>query len=63
MRYGSRKFILTVWAMTLLTVAMWIDKITGNEWLGGLGVALGMYHSAQVCDDHLNGQFNGKKDL
>ena len=62
MRYGSRKFILTVWAMCLLTVALFTGKLTGNEWVIGISLVLGMYKGAQITDDKLNGRFDTEKE-
>ena len=51
--YSSRKFLLTVWAMGLLTVGLFTSKLTGGEWITGISLCLGMYKAAEVVDKHL----------
>lgn len=55
-RYSSRKFLLTVWGMCLLSVALFTGKLSGGEWVAAMSLLLGMYKGAQIADDRLNGK-------
>ena len=62
MRYSSRKFLLAVWAMALLTLIevreLWTAShwMAAGLWLTGLGTVLGLYKAATIMDDKLNGR-------
>jgi len=55
-KYASRKFMLCVWAMGLLTIDMFARYLTGTQWVIALGTVLALYKVSEVIDKHINGE-------
>lgn len=49
MNYGSRKFILAVFAIVVSAVSLYADKIGSGEWIASITIVLGLYGAANVA--------------
>lgn len=51
-----KKFGFTLIAFAVATVALFIDKLTGGEWVTVTTVLAGVFGAADVADKRLNGE-------
>ena len=49
MKYTSRKFIAAVVVITVASVALFMGKPGGGEWIAATNIALGLYVGANVA--------------
>ena len=49
MKYKSRKFIAAVVVIVVASVAMFLGKMSGTEWIAAANIALGLYVGANVA--------------
>lgn len=45
---GGRKFLLAAVALLVSAIALFADKLDGDQWIWALGVILGLYGGANV---------------
>jgi len=55
MEFKSRKFALAAVAMLASVLALFLNKIGGGEWIGAIGVILGLYGGANVIEKKSGG--------
>ena len=55
MEFTSRKFALAAVAMLASVLALFLDKIGGGEWIGAIGVILGLYGGANIMENKNGG--------
>ena len=48
-KYTSRKFIAAVVVITVASVALFMGKLGGGEWIAAVNIALGLYVGANVA--------------
>ena len=49
-KFKSRKFGLTILILTLASLFLYIDKLTGGEWITICTLVLGMYKAANIVE-------------
>lgn len=47
-KYLSRKFLVALAVVIIATVALFVGRITGAEWLAATNVAIGLYIGGNV---------------
>lgn len=50
MNFTQRKFTLAMIAMVTSVIALLTDHLSGGEWIGAIGVILGLYGGANVLE-------------
>ena len=47
-KLNSRKFYLAVGSLVMLNIALYTDKIYGEQYISGVSIILGLYFGANV---------------
>jgi hypothetical protein len=61
-RYTERRFLLTLGGLIIGTVALFLDKITGGEYVTLVPIVLGVFVTGRVADNFIGPGTKEKSD-